>query len=342
MSTWVAMSGGVDSSVAAALLLEQGQDVVGVTLSLLGAESVPVINAAAEVCDSLEIRHVVMDAVSEFEELVTDPYVDAYVSGATPNPCVRCNTHIKFGWLLERVLEQGADGLATGHYARLVPRNDDTLALLKALDRDKDQSYFLYGLNQTTRHAVSFPLGELTKAEVRQRATDLGLAVAEEPESQEACFTARTGHIDYVCAHRPEAAIAGPIVDRSGNVLGSHRGIARYTVGQRKGLGIGGPGPSLFVLEIDASANTVVVGAEAELEVSLIEAQGEFSESWDGERVEALYRYRMDPRPAIVREESTGMSIVFDSPVRGVAPGQSVVCYVGDEVVAGGEITCAR
>jgi len=237
----VALSGGVDSSVAAALLVEAGRNMVGVTMDLGLAESGTrddPITLARGVCDALGIPHVVIDLAGPFREQVVGPFVDAYAAGLTPNPCVSCNERIKFGLLATRVRELGATALATGHYARIA-REDGRAWLERAADRTKDQSYFLYRIAPHVLDTLEFPLGDLTKAEVRRMAEERGLPTAARRESQEVCFTG--DHVALVGTAHPGALAPGPIVTTDGRVLGTHRGIARYTVGQRKGLGVGGP-----------------------------------------------------------------------------------------------------
>lgn len=342
---WVAMSGGVDSAIAAVAMLEQGHAVTGVTMRLpqpvsgVAAADDPVHSAAA-VCAALGIEHVVLDARECFAEEVVAPYVDAYARGATPNPCVVCNERVKFGWLLDAVLEAGAEALATGHYARVVA-SDHRLRIARAVDRTKDQSYFLYALSPATLRHVHFPLGDSTKDETRRLAHELGLPVAHRPESQEACFVGPGGTRDLVVAAHPGTGVRGEIVDAAGVVVGTHTGIASYTIGQRKGLGIGGLRQPLFVTAIDVANNRIVVGPEADLLVTRVTATSLVPGVSEDSPVDAVVRYRMEPAPARVYSAPEGMTVTFESPVRGVAPGQSVVCYKGDEVVAGGEIVCA-
>src|SRR5659263_719932 len=261
----VAMSGGVDSSVAAALVLEAGRDVLGVTMRLGLAELADraccgeeEVLLARRVCDALGIQHVVLDMAAEFAAEVVEPFCASYAAGLTPNPCVRCNERIKFGAFLDRARRLGADTLATGHYARIV--HDEGRAWLeRGVDRRKDQTYFLYRVPPKTLAILEFPLGDLTKPVVRALAEARSLPTAARRESQEVCFT--DDHAAFVTARRPEAGMPGPIEGSTGMVLGAHRGIARYTVGQRKGLGLGGPEGPYRVVRIDARRNAVIVGA---------------------------------------------------------------------------------
>lgn len=338
--TAVAMSGGVDSSVAAALLVEAGRDVVGVTMRLGQAEVAH--HAASEdpdalartVCERLGIEHVVVDLAAEFLDEVVRPFCDGYAAGLTPNPCVRCNERIKFGLLARRARALGVDTLATGHYARLV-RDEAGVWLERGVDRDKDQSYFLYRVPGSTLEMLEFPLGELTKAEVRALAASHGLPTAERRESQEVCFT--DDHALLVAETHPEALEPGPIEDLHGRVLGEHRGIARYTVGQRKGLGIGGPGGPYRVVRIDAARRAVIVAPDAEARLGRVLLEDAV---WrlGSETVRALAQVRYRARPVGVDVTVAGSRLVveFDSPVGPLAPGQSVVMYAGDRVVGGG------
>ena len=344
---FVAMSGGVDSSVTAALLLEQGHDVTGVTMQLWpssddegGCCSVSAIRDARRVCDLLGITHYTLNFREVFEEAVVGPFADEYARGRTPNPCIVCNDVLKFSDLLAKVMAQGADFLATGHYARVVRDAQGTPWLAKAVDPTKDQSYFLYRLSRSQLEHVLFPVGELRKTEVRQIALRIGLAVAEKPDSQEVCFAPAGEHAKVVRERRPEALVSGEIVDADGCALGRHDGIANYTVGQRKGLGIGG-GEPLFVIAIDAAENRVVVGPRESLKVSRVEADDIVWYAEAQAEVTAMVRYRMDARAAVAHVDAERLIVQFAGQLEGVAPGQAVVCYRDDLVVGGGVIECA-
>jgi len=342
---FVAMSGGVDSSVAAALLLEQGHDVTGVTMQLWpssdetgGCCSVSAIRDAKRVCDLLGIPHYSLNYRESFEREVVTPFAREYAAGRTPNPCIACNDRLKFSDLLAKVSAQGADFLATGHYARIVRDADGIPWLTKGVDPDKDQSYFLYRLTRPQMEHTLFPVGELHKTDVRAIAERFGLPVASKAESQEICFAEDGDHARAVKEREPSAGRPGDIVDSSGDVLGHHSGIAHYTVGQRKGLGIGGTGEPLYVLSVDAQANRIVVGPREELRVSLV---GAGAAVWHLEAqpvVNAAVRYRMEPREARVTVDGDRLVVAFAEPLEGVSPGQSVVCYSGDAVVGGGVI----
>jgi tRNA-specific 2-thiouridylase len=337
----VALSGGVDSSVAAALLVEAGRDVFGVTMRLglaeiagracCGEEEVAL---ARRVCAVLGIPHVVIDISREFRAEVVEPFCAAYAAGLTPNPCVRCNERIKLGMFADRVRALGATTLATGHYAR-VARDVDGVWLERAIDRSKDQSYFLYRIRPETLHMLEFPLGELTKDDVRRMAAERALPTAERRESQEVCFT--DDHAALVASMHPEALEPGPIEDLAGAVLGTHRGIARYTVGQRKGLGVGGPEGPYRVLRIDTPRNAVVVGPASEgVTAATVLADPVWRLGFGAERVLAQVRYRAVGMPSTATLRPDGLEVVFDSPSAPLAPGQSVVLFVGDRVVGGG------
>ena len=257
---FVAMSGGVDSSVTAALLLEQGHEVTGVTMQLWpssedegGCCSVSAVRDARRVCDLLGIPHYTLNFRDAFERDVVAPFADEYAAGRTPNPCIACNDRLKFADLLAKVSAQGADYLATGHYARIVRDSSGAPWLARGRDPGKDQSYFLYRLTRAQMEHTLFPLGELHKADVRAAAERLGLHVAEKPDSQEVCFAAGGEHAAVVGARRPEAVVPGDIVDLDGCVVGRHEGIANYTVGQRKGLGVAAP-ETLYVVRVEHGA----------------------------------------------------------------------------------------
>jgi tRNA-specific 2-thiouridylase len=343
----VGLSGGVDSSVAAALLVEQGFDVVGVTLHLAGSASrccsFDDAEDARRVARQLGLRFYVSNQQEAFRREVMLPFADAYLAGRTPVPCVACNRSFKFGRLLERARALGAEAVATGHYARLA---DDPASgerqLLRGRDADKDQSYFLFDLSQAQLARARFPLGELTKDEVRARARALGLATAEKPESQELCFVPAGDYAAVVDALRPGAAPgAGEVVDGAGRVLGRHPGIHHFTVGQRRGLGLGGP-ERLYVRALDADRNRVVVGREGELAARGARLEGV---SWTCApprgpvQAEVRVRYRHPGAAARVEAPGDGSaSVWFDEPVSAVAPGQAAVFYRGDRVLGGGWI----
>lgn len=347
MRVFVAMSGGVDSSVAAALLCEAGHDVTGVTMQIWppgddegGCCSVSAVRDARRVCDLLGIAHYTLSFRESFERAVIDDFVAEYAAGRTPNPCIVCNDAVKFGDLLGRVRAQGADALATGHYARVVVGAAGTLELRRGLDPGKDQSYFLYRLSAEQLPYVRFPVGELTKPQVREHAARLGLAVAEKPDSQEVCFASPGEHASIVGGRRPDAVRSGAIVDSAGRVLGEHQGLAHYTVGQRHGLGLGG-GEVRYVIALDAAANRIVVGPREALRLQRVIASDVVWRGASNMDVSAVVRYRMTPVPAHARFDGDTLTIEFSTPVEGIAPGQAIVCYDSDTVVGGGVIECA-
>jgi tRNA-specific 2-thiouridylase len=349
----VAMSGGVDSSVAAALLTAAGFEVVGVTLQLYdhGAAAGRKgaccagqdIRDAARVAARLGIAHYVLDYESRFRREVIDDFADAYRRGETPVPCIRCNQRVKFRDLLATARDLGASALATGHYAQRLCGRDGP-ELHRARDGTRDQSYFLFTTTRAELDFIRFPLGGLAKDETRGLARRFGLAVADKPDSQDICFVPQGSYADLVGRLRPEAAEPGEIVDREGSVLGRHRGIAHFTVGQRKGLGIAAAEP-LHVLAIEPAMRRVVVGprtALAETRVSLAEL------NWllpapppaDGTRLAVKLRSAQPPVPATLYPCATAgtAELVLDVPVEGVTPGQAAVFYDGDRMLGGGWI----
>jgi tRNA-uridine 2-sulfurtransferase len=348
----VAMSGGVDSSVAAALMVEQGYDVTGVMLKLWKGEAannnsgccnLDAASDARRVADALGIDFYVFNFADKFESTVIRDFQEAYASGRTPNPCVRCNQWIKFGALMERAEALGADVLVTGHYARI--REDGShYRLLRGLDPRKDQSYVLWMLDQRDLARTRFPIGEMHKSETRAIAADLGLRTAAKPDSQEICFVASGDLGKYVEANVAGGTSEGPIVDTAGNALGSHKGIARYTVGQRKGLGIS-LGEPVYVTSIDPESNSITVGDRDELVVeSIVAAEA----SWvhepppAGTHVYLQHRAHGEVHEAVVRAaDPTGIELEYVEPALAVAPGQSAVLYSAedpDEVIGGGVI----
>jgi tRNA-uridine 2-sulfurtransferase len=347
----VAMSGGVDSSVAAALLSQQGYDVTGIMLKLWRGEAdntnsgccnLGAADDARRVADVLGIPFYVLNFAERFEDTVVSSFHADYAAGRTPNPCVRCNQWIKFDALLERAEALGADILATGHYAR-VREYGGRYSLLRGRDLLKDQSYVLWMLTQEKLARARFPVGELEKSETRQLAADLGLRTAGKPDSQEICFV-RNGDLGaYVDVRLPEARASGPIVSTDGEIIGEHRGIARYTVGQRKGLGIS-MGVPVYVSNIDARTNTITVGSRSDLgvrsvvvdEVSVVAGPLDV-----GRRVLVQHRAHGEVYAAEVVNSAPGYAeLNFEEHVEAVAPGQSSAFYdAGDpEVVLGGGI----
>lgn len=345
----VAMSGGVDSSVAAALMKRRGYDVVGLTMQIwqesqtdprhAGCCSLGAVEDARRVARLLDIPHYVMNFKEAFRSHVIENFADEYAAGRTPNPCVQCNRFVKFEILMDKMRELGCDHLVTGHYARIRKRAD-AYRLLRSRAPDKDQSYVLYMLSQDQLAHTRFPMGELrSKEEARALARALGLPVADKPDSQEICFVNEAGgYKAFLRKVRPEMFAQGEIVDRSGRVVGKHNGVADFTVGQRRGIQIASPGP-LYVLAIHPDQNRVVVGEAASLlerEVHLKDLFWSALPHAGATRVRAKIRYNMDAQPATLLGGEG--KLVFDQPVRAVTPGQIAVAYRGETVIAGGTI----
>lgn len=349
----VGMSGGVDSSVTAALLKQAGHDVIGVTLNVwpelpnmpdiqredaccaLGA-----VEDARRVADTLDIPYYVLNFREVFEDRVIKDFVKTYASGRTPNPCIRCNQFIKFDALLVKARQLGAEFVATGHYARI--EHGAPNRLRKAADASKDQSYVLYVMSQDRLAAAMMPLGDFSKSETRQMAADLGLSVANKAESQDICFVPFKRYTEFIELYAPEVLQPGPIVDRDGTVLGEHRGIALHTVGQRRGLGVAA-GQPLFVTGLDPSTNTVVVGSVDDLLQSscTLEEVNWIAGDPPSEPMRAMgkARYRSQEVACTVEREGAGLLRVdFDQPQRALTPGQALVLYDGEYVLGGGTI----
>jgi tRNA-specific 2-thiouridylase len=337
----VAMSGGVDSSVAAALLLEQGYDVTGVTLKLWGGESdsgccsVSDVEDARRVAAQLGVPHYVFNFTDEFESGVVAPYVAAYAAGRTPNPCVECNRSMKFGRLLERADALGFDFLATGHHARVGRAADGSYVLRRGVDRAKDQSYVLYMLGQHELARTLLPVGELTKAEVRAHAGRLGLRTAQKAESMDVCFITRGGREVFLSARVPLRS--GAIVDTGGTTIGTHDGIGNFTVGQRRGLGVAA-GERRYVIDIDAQRATVTVGRREDLlrdEIGVRDLV--FVGGGDGAGTQLMAQTRAHGEPVAVALD--GSTVRFAAAHPRVAPGQVIALYDGDALVGGGIAT---
>jgi tRNA-specific 2-thiouridylase len=356
----VAMSGGVDSSIAAAFLKEKGYDVVGVTMNLFSlpqdycqSEKLKsccgwkATEDAHQVAITLGISHYVVDFRKHFEKSVITDFCEEYAKGRTPNPCIRCNQHIKFDVLLKKMKALQADYLATGHHARIEYDEQNTRYILKkGKDREKDQSYFLYPLTQKQLSRTLMPVGDLTKDDVRKKAQAFGLPVAERPESQEICFVPDNDYAGFLQSRIPEAFHPGPVVDSENRTLAQHKGILHYTVGQRRGMGISAPHP-LYVLSILGDKNTIVVGPEKELygktllasELNMISLE----KITKPLKIKARIRYKHREAEALVIPMGSDKARVeFERSQRAITPGQSVVFYDGDTVVGGGIIDRAE
>jgi tRNA-specific 2-thiouridylase len=344
MKVAVAMSGGVDSSVVAALLKQEGHDVFGVTMKLTdGDNNQEAVEDARNVAEKLEIPHYVIDLRDIFARVIIADFCREYSLGNTPNPCILCNRYIKFGVLWERAKELGADFLATGHYARV---EQDTAGgkylLKKGKDQHKDQSYFLYRLKQEQLSHTLFPIGNLTKETVRRIAGELKLPVAARPESQEICFIPGNDYIGFLKDHTLTLPPPGPILDGEGNVLGQHEGIAFYTVGQRKGLGITTAKP-LYVTAIEPERNAVIVGTKKQTYTDELTADNlnwiAISMPENPTNLKASIRYRHQEAEAVVSPcNENSVHVKFAEPQMAVTPGQSVVFYDVDTVIGGGTI----
>jgi tRNA-specific 2-thiouridylase len=343
----VAMSGGVDSSATAVLLKERGEEIVGLSMQLWRDNgrccSLDDLWDARRVATQLGIPYYVLNLEKDFENTVVAPFVETYLRGETPSPCILCNNSVKFHHLVEKAAGIGADRVATGHYARV--KFDETLArwlLLRGKDRKKDQSYFLFGLNQEQLSKTLFPLGELTKPEVRQIARRAGLAISEKAESQEICFVEGRSYADFVEEYAGQRGQPprppGEIVTQNGDVVGRHEGIHKFTVGQRKGLVA--TGKPQYVVRIEPDLNRVVIGEDPIKRMFTVRDANwiAIERLWEPIRCEVQIRNRFEPRPAVLSLVNNEVTVEFDEPQRAITPGQGAVFYWEDVVVGGGWI----
>ncbi|HPU41968.1 MAG TPA: tRNA 2-thiouridine(34) synthase MnmA [Acetivibrio clariflavus] len=354
-SVMIGMSGGVDSSVAAALLLEKGYDVIGVTMQIWpdmseetklkegGCCSLSAVDDARLVANTLGIPYYVLNFKDVFEKKVINYFVDEYLKGRTPNPCIACNRYVKFEALLNKAVSMGIDYVATGHYAIIeYDENRKRYLLKKSVTDAKDQTYALYNLTQEQLARVLMPIGEYSKDIVRKKAAELGLYVASKPDSQEICFVDDNDYGKFIEENTDKKIVPGYFVDTKGNILGEHKGIIHYTVGQRKGLGIT-LGKPMYVVGLDAENNTVILGEDTEVYGNELIAYDLNFISIDTleepMRVKAKIRYSAKAADALIIPIEDGkVKVVFDTPQRAITPGQSVVFYDGDIVVGGGII----
>jgi tRNA-uridine 2-sulfurtransferase len=346
------MSGGVDSSVAAGLLAEQGHEVIGVSMQLYDQSegqtsfgtccTIDDLYDARRVAAAIGIPHYIVNFESRFDEQVVSNFISEYGKGRTPIPCSHCNSDVKFATLLDRAMGYGAETLATGHYARIEPRADGTFILRRGADAAKDQTYFLFSLTQEQLSRALFPVGHLDKDAVREHARRLNLRVASKPDSQEICFVPDGDYAGFIEKAAPELKRPGAVVNQAGAVMGAHEGVHRFTIGQRKGLGLSSKEP-LYVLAIRPETAQVVVGPREALGRSTLTASqvnwvsGRPAQNWIG--VHAQIRHRHDAAPARVRSiDAARVELEFDEPQSAITPGQAVVFYDGDVCLGGGWI----
>ena len=350
----VGMSGGVDSSVAAMLLKEQGYEVIGVTMQIWQGEEETVqqenggccglstVEDARRVAQQLQIPYYVMNFKQDFKRSVIDYFVAEYQAGRTPNPCIACNRYVKWEALLKRSLDIGADYIATGHYARVEQLENGRFAIRNSVTAAKDQTYALYNLTQEQLSHTLMPVGAYTKEEIRKKAEEMGLRVAHKPDSQEICFVPDQDYAGFIEQTTGKASVPGNFVTKDGTVLGRHKGIIHYTIGQRRGLGLP-MGRRVVVTEIRPETNEVVIGEQEDVFTDYLYADRlnfmAVPEFKDGQEAIAKIRYNHRGTPCVIRPESADrIRVEFKEPVRAVTPGQAVVFYGGDYVLGGGTI----
>jgi len=357
MKALVAMSGGVDSSVAAGLMLDRGYEVVGVTLKqwegpdgampVAGCCTLSDAEDARRVAAQLDIPYYVLDYVEEFTEAVVEPFAKGYLDGLTPNPCIECNRNVRFDALVDRTNELGCDVLVTGHHAR-VEQHGDRFRLRRAVDGTKDQSYVLHMLDQEALSKVVLPIGEMTKVKVREYAHSMGLRTAAKPDSQDICFVTSGDYRDFLRGMHPEVDAPGDVLNINGEVVGQHPGTTNFTIGQRKGLGVS-VGEPRYVVDIEPRAQTITIGRYEDLLVEscvAVDMRHTDTPSREGDRVSVKVRYRAEPVAATIASAGEGpdgrWSFRFDEPQAKPAPGQALVMYDGEYVLGGGTIIDAR
>jgi tRNA-specific 2-thiouridylase len=353
MRALVAMSGGVDSSVAAALMVDSGHDVVGVTLKqwegpdgampVAGCCTLSDAEDARRVAAQLDVPYYVLDYVEKFTKAVVEPFAQGYLDGLTPNPCIECNRNVRFDALIDRTEDLGCDVLVTGHHAR-VEQTGDRFRLRKAVDATKDQSYVLHMLDQAALSKVVLPIGNMTKQDVRSYAATLGLRTATKPDSQDICFVTSGDYRDFLRGMHPEVDVSGEVLSMNGEVVGHHSGTTGFTIGQRKGLGVS-VGQPRYVVDISPREQTITIGTYEDLLVeSCVAVDMRHTEAPPsaGDRVEVKLRYRSEPVWAMIVEAGDRWQFRFDDPQVKPAPGQALVMYDGDYVLGGGTIVDAR
>lgn len=340
----IGMSGGVDSSAAALLLKKQGYDVTGVTMKLwryskdgIDTQIEAAINDAEKVCSTIGIKHVVLDCEEEFKNIVVKNFIDEYTNGRTPNPCIVCNKYLKFGLMYKTAMEKGMDYVATGHYAKIT-KDSSGYHLLMSDAAAKDQSYVLYNFTQETLAHTLMPLGEYTKEEVRKIAAENNLIVCNKPESMEICFVPNDDYKNFITEYAGYIPSEGDMLDFEGNVIGRHKGVIYYTIGQRKGLGA--YGRPMFVMNIDPLKNTVTLGEKGMEFSSELRAKdvNVISGGKLPKRAMAKVRYQARPAWADIIYDGEGITVHFDEPQRAITPGQAVVFYDGNEVLGGATV----
>ena len=339
------MSGGVDSSVSALLLQKQGYEVVGITMLLCSGEESQAIQDARNICKKLNIEHYVYDLQNEFKENVIKDFIKKYEECLTPNPCIKCNRYMKFGYMYQKAKELNCNYIATGHYAKKEFSEEYNKYVIKKSNAGKkDQTYVLYNIPSEMVEHVLFPLSDFeSKDEIRKIATDNGLVTANKPDSQEICFIPDNDYVNFLERHNIQGMKHGKIIKREGVILGKHQGLHRYTIGQRRGMGISSSTP-LYVIELNKEKNQLIVGKEEELYTDTVKVIDTncilFDNFENGMRVDAKIRYSAPAKEAtIFVNEDNSLTVKFDEKVRAVTPGQAIVFYINDILVGGGQIT---